>query len=107
MSLTSILIAIFSMTLIIFFTRAFPFVIFTKRKPHDLFHFLGTVLPPFIIAILIVYCTYPFFIQSNTVPIKEIIAIAFVVIMHWIKGNTLLSVVGGTVLYMILLHWKF
>ena len=66
--------------------------------------YLGQVLPYAIIGMLVVYCfryvsfiTYPF-------GIGEVIAGVFVVIIHKWKHNLLLSIGGGTVLYMVLVQ---
>ena len=45
------------MALVTFLTRALPFLLFDRReKPPELVIYLGQVLPPAIITMLIVYC---------------------------------------------------
>ena len=88
--------------------RFFPFLVFGgKRKTPEVVSYLGVALPPAIIAMLVVYCfrhatplRYPF-------ALPELIAGVAVAILHAWKGNMLLSVGGGTLLYMALLQRVF
>ena len=89
-------------------TRALPFMIFGgKRQVPQAVQYLGKVLPPAIMAILVVYCMkgVNFFSASHGLP--EIIASLVVVVLHLWKRNTLLSIGVGTVCYMILVQVIF
>ena len=88
-------------------TRFLPFIIFPegKESPEFISH-LGKVLPYAVIGLLVVYCLkdVP---GSGNCGIPEAIAILFIAVLHkWIK-NTLLSIGGGTVLYMFLVQMVF
>lgn len=87
-----------------FLTRVLPFVVFGKRKIPAAVEYLGKILPPAIIAVLIVYClrTTDFFGAYHG--LAEILSIAVICVLHLWKRNTLLSIGAGTVLYMILIH---
>lgn len=89
-------------------TRVLPFLIFRADKPTPRFvQYLGTVLPFAIIGMLIVYCFKSVTVLSWSYGIPELIAAAFVVVIHKWKHNLLLSIGGGTVLYMILVQAVF
>lgn len=88
-------------------TRFLPFLIFPEgKKPPRFISYLGTVLPYAVIGLLVVYCLKdaPF---SPTRGLPEAIAIAFIVLLHKWKKNTLLSIGAGTALYMLLVQMVF
>lgn len=88
-------------------TRFLPFLIFPEGKnPPKFIKYLGTVLPYAVIGLLVVYCLkdVP---GSGTYGIPELLAIAFIVLLHKWKKNTLLSIGVGTVFYMLLVQFIF
>ena len=88
-------------------TRFIPFMIFPEGKnPPEFVQYLGTVLPYAAIGLLIIYCLkdVP---SSSTHGLPEAIAIIFIVLLHKWKKSTLLSIGGGTILYMILVQTVF
>lgn len=91
-----------------FITRALPFMVFGgKRQVPEVVKYLGRVLPPAIMAILVVYCMKNVNFMSDTHGIPELIAAAVVVVLHLIKKNTLVSIIGGTLCYMFLIQVVF
>ena len=62
------------------------------------------ILPPAIIATLVVYCLRNVDFISGYHGAAEIIAVAVICVLHLWRRNTLLSVGGGTVVYMILVQ---
>ncbi len=88
------------MTIII---RFLPFWVF-KNKVPKIIEYLGNVLPYSIMAMLVVYCLKGIDLFSNSHGLPEIIASLFVVFIHKFKHNLLLSVVSGTVVYMLLIN---
>lgn len=91
-----------------FLTRLVPFVLFGgKRKVPRAVVFLGNVLPPAIIATLILYCLKSVNLLAFPSGIPELICIALVALLHLWKRNTLLSVGVGTICYMILVQCVF
>lgn len=91
-----------------FFTRLVPFALFgRKRQVPRIVLFLGNVLPPAIIATLIIYCLKGVNLLNFPSGIPELISIALVVVLHLWKRNTLLSVGAGTICYMILIQTVF
>lgn len=87
-------------------TRFLPFIIFPESKePPKIVMFLSDALPPAVIGLLTVYCLKNVeFTSAGAYGLREFIAIAIIVILHKLKNNVLLSIVGGTAVYMILLH---
>lgn len=88
-------------------TRFLPFLIFPEGKePPEFIKYLGKVLPYAVIGLLVVYCLkdVP---GSRTYGLPEAIAILFIILIHKWKKNTLLSIGGGTVLYMLLVQMVF
>jgi len=89
-------------------TRVLPFVIFPGGKKTPKFiTYLGTVLPFAIIGMLIIYCFKSVSVIVRPHGIPELIAGVFVVAIHKWKHNLLLSIGGGTLLYMILVQAIF
>ncbi|MBR6719729.1 MAG: AzlD domain-containing protein [Clostridia bacterium] len=88
--------------------RVLPFLIFNgKRKTPEFIRYLGKVLPFAIMGMLVVYCLKSVSFISSPFGIPELIASLLVVFLHLWKHNTLLSVGGGTVIYMILVQNLF
>lgn len=88
--------------------RFLPFVIFSgKRSVPKIVLYLGSVLPYAIIGMLCVYClkSTTFDAPGNFLP--QIIAGAIVVGTYVWKRNTLISIVSGTLCYMILIQLVF
>lgn len=86
-------------------TRFLPFLIFGKNKETPPYiSYLGRVLPYAIMGMLVVYCLKgtSFLALSGWAP--SAIAVVAVVLLHVWKRNSLLSILGGTVIYMILLR---
>lgn len=91
-----------------FATRLFPFVLFPEgRKIPKSVEYLGKVLPPAVIGMLVVYCLKGVTPLSFPFGLPELIASAVVVILHVWKRNNLLSIGVGTVLYMVLVQTVF
>lgn len=88
--------------------RFLPFCIFGgKRKTPEVITYLGRVLPFAIMGMLVVYCLKQISLVKAPFGAPELLAGAVVVLLHNWKRNTLLSIVTGTVLYMILIQFVF
>ena len=91
-----------------FLTRVIPFVLFGRGgQPPRVVAYLGQVLPPAVIAMLIVYCLRNIDLFSVSHGLPELLCVAVVAILHVWKGNNLLSIFGGTILYMVLVQAVF
>ena len=89
-------------------TRFIPFLIFgEKRKTPPIIEYLGTVLPCAIMGMLVVYCLKDISVLSKPYGLPELIACVLVAALHVWKRNSLLSIGGGTVCYMLLVQFIF
>lgn len=89
-------------------TRWIPFLLFPENREIPQFvSYLGKMLPAAMMGLLVVYCFKSVSFTSTPYGIPELIASAVVVIMHLWRGNTLLSIGSGTVLYMLLVQFVF
>lgn len=108
MSEWSALSLILVMALVTAGLRFLPFVIFTKgRKVPEVVAYLGRVLPYAVMAMLVVYCLKGLSFVQMPFGLPELISVVLVVVLHVWKRNTLLSIVGGTVCYMLLVQLVF
>lgn len=85
--------------------RALPFVCFGgKDGMPGWLASLGSMLPPAIMAALVVYClkSVPFGALGDGA--RQLAAAAAVVMLHVLRRNTLLSIAGGTAVYMVLIR---
>lgn len=90
-----------------FATRALPFLIFGNRPVPEKVKYLGRVLPMAVMATLVIYCIRGISFTAAGEFLPELISLAAVTALHLWKRNTLLSVVGGTVCYMLLVQAVF
>lgn len=105
---TQTLASIAVMAVVTFLTRALPFLLFDRGDhPPKLILYLGQVLPPAIIAMLIVYCLKGVSFATLGGWVPPLIAGLVAVLLHLWKGNDLLSIFGSTVLYMFLVQGIF
>ena len=89
-------------------TRWLPFVIFPEhREPPKVVAYLGRVLPPAMMSLLVVYCLRSVDLLSGSHGLPEAIAVAVIAALHLWKRNVLLSIAGGTAVYMLLVQAVF
>lgn len=97
----AVLVAVMSVGTI--FLRFLPFWVFIKKVPSYI-AYLGKVLPPAIIGMLVVYCLRNTTITSSPFGFPELISIIVIIILQAWKRNSLISILSGTVVYMILIR---
>lgn len=100
--------AILVIALVTFGTRVAPFILFGKGRPTPKYIvYIGNYLPPAIMAMLIIYCLRN--VHLNTFPfgIPEVIGVVVVAALHIWKRNNLISIIGGTAIYMIAIQVVF
>ena len=96
------------MAAVTFFTRVLPFLLFDRGDhPPKVVLYLGKVLPPAIIAMLIVYCLRGITFSAPAGWAPSLLAGVAAVLLHVWKGNDLLSIFGATGLYMVLIQAVF
>lgn len=97
--------AIFIISLITFIIRATPFIFFGNSKETPKYiTYLGKYLPSSVIAMLIIYCLKNVNITAYPFGLPELAGIISVVFLHLWKRNNLISIIGGTVIYMIIVQ---
>lgn len=101
---SAILIA--TMAIVTVLLRFLPFLVFRKHTPKYI-SYLGKVLPPAIIGMLVIYCLKDItpFVRPYGIP--ELAAVVCVVGMQVWKRNPLISILTGTVVYMVLIQTFF
>ncbi|MEE1266793.1 MAG: AzlD domain-containing protein [Akkermansia sp.] len=100
--------AIAVMALITALLRFLPFLIFKgKAATPPLVEKLGRLLPSAVIAMLVVYCMKDMHFSAISGYLPAIIASLLTGVLHIWKRNTLLSVISGTVCYMLLVQFVF
>ena len=105
---THAILMIVMMSAVTILLRFLPFWIFgSNRKTPAIITYLGKVLPFAIMGMLVVFCLKNVSVAEAPHGIPELIACALVVILHVWKRNTLLSIIGGTVCYMLLVQLVF
>ncbi len=108
MTLTEQIITIGAVVLGTVITRALPFIIFPSgEKTPKFIKYLGNVLPPAVFGLLVVYSLRNVSITGGSHGIPELIAIAAIAVLHFWKRQMLLSIAGGTIIYMILVQKVF
>ena len=96
------------MAAVTFLTRALPFLLFDRGDhPPRIVLYLGQVLPPAVITMLIVYCLKGVSFTTPAGWLPPLISGLTAVILHLWKGNDLLSIFGATALYMLLVQVVF
>jgi len=95
-------------TLVTATLRFLPFVVFNgSRKTPGMIEKLGKVLPYAIMGMLVVYCLKGVSFTSMDGFLPTLIACLVVGILYVWKRNTLISIVVGTVCYMVLVQVVF
>jgi len=113
---------VFAMGAVILFCRAFPFLFFsrlsTKENPNEadplavkkganrtraVLNFVEKVVPPAAMTVLAFNALGTPFLENTRDGILVLAASVFTALIHLWKRNSLLSIFGGTALYMILI----
>ena len=91
-------------TVVTVLTRALPFIAFGKKELPATVKYLGNVLPAAIMVILVCYCLKGIQFAESPHGLPELVACAAVAGVHLWKKNMYLSIIVGTVCYMVLLR---
>ena len=86
--------------------RGLPFVIFRRHTPSYIVY-LGRVLPPALIGMLVVYCMKDLNFSATPYGLPELIAALCVVGLQLWKRSSIVSILGGTAIYMLLVQFAF
>ena len=108
MTLVEQILTVAAIVLATMLTRFLPFLLIgNARETPPYIKYLGRVLPCAVFALLIVYCLRNVSVLEAPHALPEIISIAATIILHLVKRQMLLSIVGGTALYMMLVQFVF
>ena len=100
----AVLIAVMSLVTILL--RFLPFLVFRENTPPYI-SYLGKVLPPAIIGMLVIYCLKDISLSMHPYGLPELIASACVIGLQIWKRSALVSILTGTVVYMLLVQAVF
>ena len=88
--------------------RFIPFLLFGgKRETPAYISYLGRLLPYAVMAMLVVYCLRNISFAAAPFGAPELISCAVVALLHVWKRSSILSILGGTVCYMLLVQLVF
>ena len=97
--------AVLVAAIITFSLRGIVFVLFRgERAMPDWLERLGQVLPSAVMAVLVVYCLKSIRYDFTNTGIKGIVAAVITGLSYKWKHNTFLSIIVGTVVYMVLIR---
>lgn len=83
-------------------TRSLPFLLFSSAKHTPRFvTFLSTYLPSAVFGMLVVYCMKNVQFTDLESSIPYFIGVISCVLLHLWRKNMLLTIAGGTMIYMI------
>ena len=88
------------MSVVTFSLRGVPFLIFSgKKEIPPVIEYLSNVLPGAVLGMLVIYCLK----DMGSHGFAELIGAGIVVLVQIYKRNTILSIVAGTLCYMMLI----
>ena len=103
-----IILSIGVMAIVTYLLRLAPFILFAKHQSTPKWIvYLGKYLPPAVMGMLIIYSlkNISLFKVDQSVPVA--IAIFITTILHLWKRNNLVSILSGTLVYMLLIQFAF
>ena len=110
-SLSDALVIVLAMGGVILFCRSFPFIFFALRKPSPdkagggigtFFDFVEKIVPPVAMTVLAFNILGTSFRENPSDGLLVLAASVFTSLLHLWKRNPLVSIFGGTALYMAL-----
>ena len=89
-------------------TRFLPFLLLgDKRQTPPFIAYLGKVLPYAIMGMLVVYCLKGVSLTEISSVLPAVLGVGITAGLHLWKRNTLISIIGGTAVYMLLVQMVF
>ena len=105
---THAMLLILTMTAGTMATRFLPFLLLgDKRQTPPFIAYLGKVLPYAIMGMLVVYCLKGVSLTEVSSVLPAALGVGVTAGLHLWKHNTLLSILGGTAVYMLLVQMVF
>lgn len=91
-----------------FTLRFSPFLLFPDNKvPPRFIRYLGGLLPAASMGLLVVYAFKDSITTNQMQLIPEVLATGLILLLHSWKRNFLLSILAGTIFYMVLVQQVF
>lgn len=88
--------------------RVAPFLVLSgERKTPEFISYLGRVLPSAVMGMLVIYCLRNLDFAELSLWLPQLLCCGVVVLVHVLKRSTLLSILSGTVCYMLLVQHVF
>lgn len=101
----NVAILIIAMSLVTMLLRFLPFLIFSgKKQVPQIVLYLGDVLPSAVIGMLVIYCLRDISFTTAPFGLRELLASLVVVLVQIFRRNSILSILAGTISYMVLLQ---
>ena len=89
-------------------TRFLPFIVFNSEKSIPTYvQYLGRVLPPATFGMLVVYALRKTKITGGNYGLPELLSILVIIALHAWRKSMLLSIAGGTIVYMLFVQLVF
>lgn len=96
------------MALVTALTRFLPFICFKdENKRPKIVLYLGKVLPYALMGMLVVYCLKDVEFSAYPFATPELLGILITAILHIVFKNSMISIFGGTIVYMMLTQFVF
>lgn len=96
------LVLILTASVVTIILRALPFVLFGgNRQMPAVVHKVADLMPPAIIAVLVVYCLKNSIVNITMESLSAAFAAIATTLVHLWKRNTLASIAVGTIIYMV------
>lgn len=102
LTLIQALISVAAGGLVMFFTRVLPFVVFSKKNPPKIIRFTEKYIPAVIMGILLIYCFKDVEFREWPFGAPYFIAAAFCAFVHLTVKNSMVSIIGSTILFIVL-----
>ena len=102
-----VLISIAIMSFVTIILRFIPFIFLNDKKEYKLLNYLSKVLPSAVMGMLVVYCLRDVDLTSIDGFMPALIASAITACSYIWKRKTLLSILSGTIVYMVLVQMIF
>ncbi|MCR5253523.1 MAG: AzlD domain-containing protein [Treponema sp.] len=104
MPLSKAIIVTLLIGLIVFCERLFPFALFSRRKPGNMIHIFERYIPPLVMIGLLIYSLRDVRFAAISGWLPQFSAISFTIVTYLWKKNSLVSIFGATIIYMILIR---
>lgn len=104
MTLTEQILTVVTLVVATASTRFVPFLIFRGKKTPGYIQYLSQVLPAAVFGMLVVYCLRNVDVMAAPFGIPEAIGVLVTALLHVWKCQMMISILGGTLTYMLIVQ---